>query len=314
MAHIEKRGEAYRITACAGYDITGKQIKHSMTWRPERGLTARQIKKELERQAVLFEDKVQSGEITNGNIKLVDFINLWFDDYGERQLRPLTLQRYRQLLGRLIPAMGHMRIDRIKPHTLLDFYKSLDSAEVETVRKYTAKEDIKALLSARGVTYQELSDRSGVGLRTVKDVTAGKSVSNNTAKAISDALNISMSKLFEPTKEYLPKISDKTKKHYHAFLSSVFERAVKWGYIESNPCRRVDAPKVEKTETKCFTVEEAAYFLDKLNGEPLEYQVIFNILLFTGVRRGELLGLEWEDKDLEENRIIIRRSSQYTAE
>lgn len=314
MASIEKRGETYRITACAGYDITGKQIKHRMTWKPESGMTARQIKKELERQAVLFEDKVQSGEITNGNIKLIDFIELWFKDYGERQLRPLTLQRYRQLLGRLNPAMGHMRIDRIKPHTLIEFYKALDYAEIETVRKYTAKGDIKALLSARCVTYQKLSDVSGVSLRTVKDVTAGKSVSGRTADAIAEALSLSKAKLFTPTEEETPKLSGKTKKHYHAFLSSVFERAVKWGYLDSNPCHKVDAPKTDKTETRCFTVEEAAYFLDKLNGEPLEYQTMFNILLLTGMRRGELMGLEWADVDLEENKITIRRTSQYTAE
>ena len=35
MAHIEKRGDSYRFTVSAGYDLNGKQIKKFMTWKPE---------------------------------------------------------------------------------------------------------------------------------------------------------------------------------------------------------------------------------------------------------------------------------------
>ena len=61
MAHIEKRGDSYRFTVSAGYDLNGKQIKKYMTWKPEPGMTKKQIEKELNRQAVMFEEKVASG-------------------------------------------------------------------------------------------------------------------------------------------------------------------------------------------------------------------------------------------------------------
>lgn len=58
MATIKQRGDSYKITVSCGYDLNGKQIRRHLTWTPEPGMTARQIKKELDRQAVLFEEKM----------------------------------------------------------------------------------------------------------------------------------------------------------------------------------------------------------------------------------------------------------------
>ena len=52
MPTIEKRGDTYKITVSCGYDLNGKQIRRRMTWKPEDGMTARQIKKELDRQSI----------------------------------------------------------------------------------------------------------------------------------------------------------------------------------------------------------------------------------------------------------------------
>lgn len=69
MATITKQGKGYKITVSQGYDYTGTRIRQYMTWVPEPGMTERQIKKELERQAVLFEEKVSSGATTNGSMR-----------------------------------------------------------------------------------------------------------------------------------------------------------------------------------------------------------------------------------------------------
>lgn len=75
MAYIEKRknkkGEvtAYRIRVYNGYDVNGKQMVQFKTWTPPEGMTASQIKKEVQRQAILFEEECAKGQIT-ANIKL----------------------------------------------------------------------------------------------------------------------------------------------------------------------------------------------------------------------------------------------------
>ncbi len=77
------------------------------------------------------------------------------------------------------------------------------------------------------------------------------------------------------------------------------ERAVKWNLIETNPCHRIDPPKVDKKEIKYMDDEQAGRFVDALQSEPLEWRVFFMLLLYTGMRRGEALGLEWDDVDTE---------------
>lgn len=61
MANITKRNNSYFIRVSCGYDVSGKQIFQSMTWTPEKGMTKKQIEKELERQAVLFEENCKKG-------------------------------------------------------------------------------------------------------------------------------------------------------------------------------------------------------------------------------------------------------------
>lgn len=314
MPTIEKRGSGYRITVSAGYDMQGKQIKKRMTWTPLPNMTEKQIQKELERQAVLFEENVISGKAVGGAIKLEDFIEQWFDDYAASHLRNLSIQRYRQLTKRIYPALGYMRIDRIQPHNLVSFYRQLGETSTNTTAARRAKENLKRLIKDNNISYKTLSDISGVSLRTVKAAVGGDNVSAQTTAAICKALKIFENDYFTVVGDNGHKLAEKTVKQYHIFLSSVMDRAVKWGLISDNPCKRVDAPKVTRHETKYLSVEQAAVFLEKLTDEPLEWQVIFNMLLLTGMRRGELMGLEWSDVDFDNLTVTISRTSQYTPE
>lgn len=92
------------------------------------------------------------------------------------------------------------------------------------------------------------------------------------------------------------------------------ERAVKWGLIETSPCKRIDPPKAVRKEPEFLNAEETAQFLTYLEDEPLQYKVIFTLLIFTGMRRGELLGLEWQDIDFKNAVITINRTLQYVVE
>lgn len=77
MANVTKRGRSYRIKVSCGYDARGKQIMQCRTWRPEEGMTARQIEKELQRQVVMFEQECMQGNVV-ATIKFEDFARQWF--------------------------------------------------------------------------------------------------------------------------------------------------------------------------------------------------------------------------------------------
>ena len=84
------------------------------------------------------------------------------------------------------------------------------------------------------------------------------------------------------------------------------------GVVRENPCSKVVLPKNEQTEKEIYTAEDIRRFLSLLNGEPLKYQAFFNLMVYSGFRRGEMLGLEWKDVDFENNIISVRRTSNYT--
>lgn len=86
MATIRKRGNTYQIRVSCGYDVHGKQVEQSMTWKPTAGMTARQIEKELNRQAVMFEEACMNGQIVTA-VKFEDFARQWFKDYAEIKLK-----------------------------------------------------------------------------------------------------------------------------------------------------------------------------------------------------------------------------------
>ena len=84
MATAVKRGDSYKITVSCGYDNSGKQIRKHFTWIPPAGMTPRQITKELERQKVLFEERVNAGTTKDGNIRFEDFAEIWMNDFARK--------------------------------------------------------------------------------------------------------------------------------------------------------------------------------------------------------------------------------------
>jgi len=109
-------------------------------------------------------------------------------------------------------------------------------------------------------------------------------------------------------------LSPKSIKNHLSLISSVFTYAVKMGMVQVNPCRMVTLPPLETGKEKvCYTLEEAQQFLDALADAPLKWQVFFSLALFGGFRREELCGFEFEDFDMEEHTVSVRRASLYTA-
>ena len=86
------------------------------------------------------------------------------------------------------------------------------------------------------------------------------------------------------------------------------------GVVAENPCSKVTIPKGEVKEKQIYTPAEVERFLTLLNDEPLKYRTFFYLMIYSGFRRGEMLGLEWKDINWEHNLISVRRTSNYTAE
>lgn len=142
---------------------------------------------------------------------------------------------------------------------------------------------------------------------------SGNNITLETADKISKYLQIKFSELFLPIDEKRS-LSDKTVRHYHAFISSILSTAVVWQVIFANPCERVKPPKVTKKEAKYLEENELQTLLQILDTLPEEENqncLMIKLLLSTGLRRGELCGLKWQDINFGDLTVTIKRNLLY---
>jgi len=100
------------------------------------------------------------------------------------------------------------------------------------------------------------------------------------------------------------RLSPTTVRHIHMTLNNALNEAVELGLIPDNPCRRVKPPRREKKEVEAWTPSEAAKFLRAIADDRL--YALFALALGTGMRRGEILALKWENVDLDNGTIEIK--------
>ncbi len=104
-------------------------------------------------------------------------------------------------------------------------------------------------------------------------------------------------------------LSPATVHRVHACLHRAFRDAVKWGQLARNPADAADPPSqrgTERREMKTWTAEQLGAFLRATADDRLHD--LWHVLAMTGMRRGEALGLKWDDIDLEAGRLSVRRA------
>ncbi len=93
----------------------------------------------------------------------------------------------------------------------------------------------------------------------------------------------------------------------HAILRRALSRAVKMGVIPRNVCDAVDRPTIEKHEITPLDAEQVSKLMTAAEGERI-YPLIV-VAVFSGLREGELFGLEWGDIDLKSAKLEVRRTT-----
>lgn len=312
MAQITKRKNgSYLIRVSCGYSADGKkQITQSMTWKPPRdNMTDKQTERALNKAAADFEAACAGGRIVNAR-KLQAFIEDWFTVH-ETALTASTIKKYRTLCPRIFERLGHLRIDRVKTADIDRFLIWLADERLATPLGKCRK-DLEALIKATGETQKAFAARAGVSANCVRSCYGGGRIVWNSAVKISEALGKKPEALFDRITDE-SKLSAKTVRGYHGFLSTVFSYAVKIGEIAVNPCTNCTLPKVSAPEHKILTIEQTQQLLQLLDEHaPLKYRAFFNLAIYGGFRLGEILGLTWKDIDFETGVVQINRSAHWS--
>lgn len=110
------------------------------------------------------------------------------------------------------------------------------------------------------------------------------------------------------------KLSAKTVIEHHRLISTVLEQAVKECLVPFNVASRAILPKVEKKNVNYFQPDEIYAIREAIETEPLKWKTLIHLLLITGARRGELLGLKWDKIDFENKTLYICNNILYSPD
>ncbi len=93
---------------------------------------------------------------------------------------------------------------------------------------------------------------------------------------------------------------------FHSVLHKALDCALRWNLVPRNVCGLVSPPRRERFEVRPLTAEQAQKLLEAARGHYME--AFFFLALATGMRRGELMALKWQDIDLTTNTLQVRRT------
>lgn len=100
----------------------------------------------------------------------------------------------------------------------------------------------------------------------------------------------------------------------HEILSSIFNNALRWDLVPYNPCTKVVQPKFRRTKMSCYDENTSKRLINcLLEKAPLKYKCFVILAILTGFRRGEIVGLHWDDIDFKNNTITVNRSAYYLS-
>ncbi|MBP1950244.1 tyrosine-type recombinase/integrase [Virgibacillus litoralis] len=91
-------------------------------------------------------------------------------------------------------------------------------------------------------------------------------------------------------------------------LRVVLNKAVEWQLIKKSPMDGLKRPKIKKKEMNYYEMDDVIKFILALYKEPVNWRMFFLTSAIAGMRRGEVLALEWTDYDFEENEILLKKS------
>ena len=144
---------------------------------------------------------------------------------------------------------------------------------------------------------------------TIADYFSGKAIQKLTATDIQKYLIYLRTEY--KTAQGKP-LAPKTIRHHYATLANIFAFSVKQEIILKNPMDKVDCPKTQKKKVDALHTVQAKVFLGLLDECPMDFRCMLNLMITTGIRRGEMMGLQWGDIDFDNHIISVNRNITYT--
>ncbi len=319
MPSIEKRIAkdgtlSYRITLCDGVGSNGRKVRHRKLYFPDKNLSEKQAFKAAQKEAFLFEQQFERGYSVDNDPYFRDYAEYVLQLKLSTGLKRSTYERYTEMMPRINDAIGNIRLRAIRPMHLNQMYAALSKSGVRgTGVKAVAIVSVVPLLQKNGLSRQQLAKQAGISPSTVTEFCNRRPIMKQKAEQIAAVLKMNYSQIFRTEKNMKP-LSTKTVLEYHRLTHTILAQAEKEMLVPYNAADKSTPPKAEQTEVNYFQPAQVRDILTALESEPLKWQVLTHILMITGGRRGEVVGLEWSKIDFERKRLRFDSALLYSKE
>lgn len=281
-------------------------------------------------------------DMTGRRQLLADYLTGWLG--GKADIKPATRFSYGDHINRfLIPHLGHLRLEDLAVSHIAAMYAELRQPKPRP-KKPKRKQAAVTAKSLR--THSGRVPYSRGGLRvSARDYLESHPGEAFTARQIAIALGTwapptrkAMARLVDlgavelvskdpcryraiktgpqqdpgevpplaQPEERTARLSPASIQRIHATLRAALNDAVRQRLLDFNPAQLVKLESVPRPETRYWTSQEAGAFLDAIVEDQL--YALYNLAVYRGLRRGELLALRWDDLDLDGAVVSISRN------
>ena len=181
-----------------------------------------------------------------------------------------------------------------------DLKRQYEEFEHECSGDSLTEETVEQIVDA----YIESRERLGAMATTIKGYKLCKKRLSSSLKA-QTASEVSSYRIDKYIAEIADKFAPKTIKNTISLLSAAYDRAIKLGLLTENPCDKVTLPKLTQPEIKTLPEEGVFRLMESLDAERLDFKVGYELALFCGLRRSEVLGLKESDINLPFRTVTI---------
>lgn len=309
-----KKGVSYKIQVAVKDVGLGKIVTKSITWKPQKGMSTKDTETACAVFADNFEKQViqsfKTAEEDKGNINMT-FTALskkWLERsgkiYGEGYVGLAE-----QSLKVVLPMIGGYKVKDITASVVQSVFDRIDKLN-KHIERFYPKKDIKEILSKNGITFIWLRNETELNCASIGRIFNGKHVGKKFATMFAEVCGMEIKKLFD-VEMYDEQYSKTTLKRFKLAIYNVLAYAVRLCLIDKNYASSsfVDMGRIERKAVKCMEEDELNKFYSALcSVENIQWRVSVKTILMTGMRRGELCGLNWEDIDWDKGKIHIQRS------
>lgn len=311
-----KQGEkTYQVRVkIIGYN--GVPVQKAMSWKPNYKMTDKQLQLALNRVANEFEQRVEA-EFA-GKQKPIATSETYFNEFVRYWLEKIEKTRTDSYyvgasiaFSKIEDMMKKYRLKDLVPTVLDEIFKKIDDmmkVEYTIVARDSLNCEIKECYRYRTVFCRE----SGLSEATVRDAERKHKISYATANKIANALNLDIDMLFDVQKRFVPYKTSYAEGMKKVIRNTLAE-AANLGIVEKNYARKlyITTKHPDSEKVKSMTIEDAQKLVQVCVELDIRKRFIIIFMLLTGVRKGEMCGLNWSDIDFEKKTVSIRR--QYEA-